>query len=105
MALTKNHVIESIQKTADLKKAESSRTIESLLELMKQILSSGEDLMLSGFGRFCVKEKTPRRGRNPQTGESMILDGRRVITFKCSNKLKDKLNSKKSHLKTRTKKL
>ncbi len=104
MSLTKDHIIESIQKTSDLKKAESSQTTESLLEIMKKTLSSGQDIMLSGFGKFCVRDKKPRRGRNPQTGGSMILDGRRVITFKCSGKLKEKLNSKKKHPKTRTNK-
>ena len=92
MSLTKDHIIEGIRKTAGLEKTESSRTIESLLEIMKRTLSSGEDIMLSGFGRFCVKEKKARRGRNPHTGGSMILDGRRVVKFRCSKKLKEKVN-------------
>jgi len=93
MPLTKERIIESIQKDTDQKKVEIQRTFESLVEIMKQTLASGEDIMISGFGKFCVKEKNGRRGRNPQTGESIDLDGRRVVTFKCSGKLREKLNS------------
>jgi integration host factor subunit alpha len=60
---------------------------------MQQTLSSGEDILISGFGKFCVKEKKERRGRNPETGNEMILEARRVVTFRCSEKLKEKLNT------------
>jgi integration host factor subunit alpha len=66
--------------------------IETLLEIIKRTLESGEDVMITGFGRFCVKEKHMRRGRNPATGHDMMLEPRRVVTFKCSGKLRDKLN-------------
>jgi len=94
MTLTKERIIEGVQKQTDQKRAGSSRIFESLLEIMKQTLSSGEDILISGFGKFCVKEKNERRGRNPQTGEDINLDGRRVITFKVSGKLREKLNAK-----------
>jgi integration host factor subunit alpha len=66
--------------------------IETLLEIMKRTLESGEDVLVSGFGKFCVKEKHERRGRNPATGEDMMLEPRRVVTFTCSRKLRGKIN-------------
>jgi len=93
MTLTKERIIEGILKDTDQKKVEIQRTFDSLVEIMKQTLVSGEDIMISGFGKFSVREKNARRGRNPQTGESIDLDGRRVVTFKCSGKMKEKLNS------------
>ena len=95
MTLTKNRIIESIYKNTDLMKSEAARTFESLLEILKQTLVSGEDVLISGFGKFCVKEKKERKGRNPATGNDMILESRRVVTFKWSGKLKEKLNTKK----------
>ena len=71
----------------------ASELVEILLEIVKKVLESGDDVLISGFGRFCVREKTARRGRNPATGEGMILEPRRVVTFKCSGKLEKKLNS------------
>ena len=69
------------------------RLVETLLELIKSKLVSGEDVLVSGFGKFCVKEKGERRGRNPATGDSMMLRSRRVVTFKCSGQLRDKINN------------
>jgi len=69
-------------------------TVETLLELIKRSLESGEDVLVSGFGKFCVKEKRERRGRNPSTGEDMMLEPRRVVTFNCSHKLRDRINGK-----------
>jgi integration host factor subunit alpha len=66
--------------------------VETLLELIKSKLASGEDLLVSGFGKFSVKEKRERRGRNPATGEEMMLRPRKVVTFKCSGQLRDKIN-------------
>ena len=99
MTLTKDRIIESIHKDTNLKKVETARTFQSLMEIMKKTLSSGEDILISGFGKFCVKEKKERKGRNPQTEEDMTLEGRRVVTFKCSGKLKEKLNRKKKNRK------
>ena len=72
----------------------SLETVEILLELIKAALESGDDVLISGFGKFCVKEKAKRRGRNPATGKDLILAPRKVITFKWSGKLKEKLNTK-----------
>ena len=95
MTLTKDRIIDSLYKNTDLMKSEAARTFQSLLEIMKQTLSFGEDILISGFGKFCVKEKKERRGRNPQTGHDLTLGARRVVTFKCSGNLKEKLNTKK----------
>ena len=73
-------------------KKKSVEIIESLLEIIKQSLEDDEDVLISGFGKFRIKEKNQRRGRNPATGEDLILPGRRVVTFKCSGKLKNKIN-------------
>lgn len=92
MSLTKAHIITSIQNQLNIPKNRSSEIVESLLEIIKSTLESGEDVLISGFGKFCVKEKGERRGRNPATGEDMMLDKRRVVTFKCSGKLRDSVN-------------
>ncbi|MCJ7539626.1 MAG: integration host factor subunit alpha [Desulfobacterales bacterium] len=70
----------------------SIETVETLLEIMKQTLASGEDVMVSGFGKFCVKEKSERKGRNPATGGDMMLAPRKVVTFRCSGKLRKRVN-------------
>jgi integration host factor subunit alpha len=94
MTLTKNQIIEEVRANNRLTKKQSSDTIEALLEIMKETLASGEDILISGLGKFCVKNKKERRGRNPSTGEDMILDARKVVTFKCSGKLRDRVNGK-----------
>jgi integration host factor subunit alpha len=73
-------------------KKTAAGAVESLLEIIKQTLEGEEDVLVSGFGKFCVREKRPRRGRNPATGTDMELWGRRVVTFKCSGKLRDRIN-------------
>jgi integration host factor subunit alpha len=92
MALTKADIIEAVQSEIGLPKNQSTEIVESLIEIIKQTLEGEEDLLISGFGKFCVKEKRPRRGRNPATGEDINLWGRRVVTFKCSGKLREKVN-------------
>ena len=92
MTLTKLDMVESVAKQNGWPKTESFKIIEILLELIKKSLESGEDVMISGFGKFCVKKKKQRRGRNPATGEDMMLRPRKVVTFKWSGKLKDKVN-------------
>jgi integration host factor subunit alpha len=82
MALTKLDIVNTVQSELGLPKNQSTDTIESLLEIIKSTLASGEDVLISGFGKFCVKDKRPRRGRNPATGEDMDILGRRVVTFK-----------------------
>ena len=93
MTLTKQHITESIQGQLKISKNASYELVENLLEVIKNTLASGEDIMISNFGKFCVKEKKVRKGRNPATGEDMMLDSRRVITFVCSGKLREKINS------------
>lgn len=95
MSLTKTDLIDSIYNQVELSKTRSTRVVESLLEIMKKTLEHGEDVLISGFGKFCVKEKGRRRRRNPQTWEDLMLDARRVVTFRCSAVLKEKINQKK----------
>ena len=92
MTLTKANIVEALAKQNGYPKNQSFEMIETLLEIMKRTLESGEDVLVSGFGKFCVKEKHERRGRNPATGEEMMLEPRRVMTFTCSLKLRDKIN-------------
>jgi integration host factor subunit alpha len=94
MTLTKAHIVEKVAGQNGYTKNHSVNTIETLLELIKRTLESGDDVLVSGFGKFCVKEKHERRGRNPATGENMILEPRRVVTFRCSRQLRDKINGK-----------
>ena len=93
MALTKADIIEAVQTEIGFTRHQSTEIVESLLELIKFTLESGEDVLVSGFGKFCVNEKAERRGRNPATGEDMMLRPRRVVTFKCSGKLRSKVNT------------
>lgn len=92
MTLTKAQIVDAIQKQIGFTRNRSSDLVETLLEIIKRSLESGEDVMVSGFGKFCVKGKKQRRGRNPATGDDMILNPRRVVTFKCSGKLRQKIN-------------
>jgi len=92
MTLTKAHIAQKIADDCGFMKGEASEVIEKMLEIMKSKLIVGEDVMISGFGKWHVRSKRPRRGRNPQTGEQMVLDGRRVITWKYSPVLKKVVN-------------
>jgi integration host factor subunit alpha len=92
MALTKAEIVDSISDQIGFPKNHSFEIIETLLEIMKKTLESGDDVMISNFGKFCVKEKRERRGRNPSTGQEMILKPRKVVTFKCSGTLREKIN-------------
>ena len=94
MALTKHDIAEQIQAGLGFPQNQSVEITESLIELIKASLESGDDVLVSGFGKFCVKEKTERKGRNPATGEDAILPARRVVTFKCSGKLRERVNGK-----------
>jgi integration host factor subunit alpha len=91
MALTKSEIVTSVHDLGFTKK-KSVEVIESLLEIIKRTLESSEDVLISGFGKFCVKNKAKRRGRNPATGEDLMLRGRKVVTFKCSGKLRHKID-------------
>ena len=92
MTLTKAQIVETLAKQNGYSKKLSVEMVETLLELVKRSLESGEDVLISGFGKFCVKEKQERRGRNPSTGDDMILEPRKIVTFTCSRKLRDKIN-------------
>lgn len=94
MTLTKANIVEAVAKQNGYPKNQSFEMIETLLEIIKRTLESGEDVLVSGFGKFCVKEKQGRRGRNPATGEDMNLEPRRVVTFRCSRQMRDKINGK-----------
>jgi integration host factor subunit alpha len=92
MALTKHDIVEQIQTGLGFPKNQSVDITEILLEIIKSSLESGDDVLVSGFGKFCVRDKKERKGRNPATGEKAILPARRVVTFKCSGKLREKVN-------------
>ncbi len=95
MTLTKAIIAEAISKKMSYSNKESLEMLDSLLEIMKQTLESGEDVLISGFGKFSVKEKMERKGRNPQNGQPMMIAPRKVLTFKCSGKLRDRINAKR----------
>jgi integration host factor subunit alpha len=91
MALTKNDIVGEIHDLGFTKKI-SVETVEALLKIIKDTLETGEDVLISGFGKFCVKGKKQRRGRNPATGDDLLLRERKVVTFKCSGKLRERIN-------------
>ena len=93
MALTKDNIINEVYTKLGLKKDDARQVVEQLLEIMKRTLQNGEDLLISGFGKFVVKEKAARRGRNPQTRRDLQLRARRVVVFKTSGILRKKINS------------
>ena len=93
MTLTKAMIVDAIHEQLGYPKNKSAEMLETLLELIKGTLEKGEDVLISGFGKFCVKAKNQRRGRNPATGADMILDQRRVVTFRCSHLLREKINN------------
>ena len=95
MTLTKANIVDSIKDRLGFSRKQSIETVESLLEIMKKTMEKGEDVLISGFGKFCVKGKKERRGRNPATGDDLMLTPRRVVTFKCSGKLRSKINKQK----------
>ncbi len=95
MTLTKAKIIEKVSTKNGFTRKQSTETVETLLEIMKNTLASGEDVLITGFGKLCVKHKVERRGRNPATGEDLMLAHRKVVTFKCSGKLRDKVNIKR----------
>ena len=95
MALTKSHLIEAIAGQTGFTKKKSSETFETILEIIKSTLASGQDVLISGFDKFCVKDKPERRGRNPATGRDLMLRSRRVVTFRCSGKLRERVNGER----------
>jgi integration host factor subunit alpha len=98
MTLTKDDLVKTLAKENIFQTKRSIKVVETLLEIIKSKLESGEDVMISSFGKFCVREKHERKGRNPATGDDMMLAPRRVVTFKCSDRLRDKINRSKKGL-------
>ena len=94
MSITKAHLVDSIHNQLGLPQNKSVKVLESILKIIKETLENGEDVMITGFGKFYVKEKRKRKGRNPQTGEDLMLGARKVVRFKCSDKLRERMNGK-----------
>lgn len=92
MALTKDKLIVKIQNQAGITKSESSQHVEQLLEIIKSTLANGDKVLIPGFGKFSVRQKHERPGRNPQTKEKLILRGRKIVRFKASGVLRERLN-------------
>jgi integration host factor subunit alpha len=104
--LTKAKIIDLVSESNGYTRKNSVDTVETVLELIKRSLKSGEDVLISGFGKFRVKQKAERKGRNPATGTDMMLEPSRVVTFQCSGMLREKVNRKKAApKKSRTKKI
>jgi len=94
MTLTKADLVQQVYKNNDnLTKAQATDAVEAFLKLSKESLISGSDLLLSGFGKFNVRDKNPRLGRNPKTGDGLMLEARRVVTFHPSGILRSKVNA------------
>ena len=96
MTLTKSDIIDSIYNQCGFSKSKSTDIAESILEAIKRTLESDEHVLISGFGKFCVNEKNNRRGRSPQTGNDLMIGARKVVTFRCSPKLRDSINGTSS---------
>ena len=94
MTLTKANIVDAIHNELGFPKNRSAELIEILLEQIKSTLEKGEDVLISGFGKFCVKKKKERRGRNPATGDDMMLSQRQVVTFRCTNLLREKISGR-----------
>jgi integration host factor subunit alpha len=94
MTLVKDGLIQTLYDQAGFSKHKARTTVEMVFELVKKTLESGDDVLISGFGKFSAKKKAPRKGRNPATGEDLPLDARTVVTFRCSTVMRDRLNGK-----------
>jgi integration host factor subunit alpha len=94
VTLTKDKIIDTVYNQVGLSKNQSRRVVESLLEIVKQTLGKGENLLISGFGKFIIKDKAARKGRNPQTREDLKLRARKVVVFRTSGVLRKKINHK-----------
>ena len=95
MTFTKADLIDKVHASnPKMTKIQAREAVETILRIIKSSLENGDDVLLSGFGKFNVKDKNARRGRNPKTGESMMLDAKKVVTFKPSGLLREKVNGK-----------
>jgi len=93
MALTKDKIVSRLQTQIGLTKQESRQAVERLFGIMKDTLANGEDVLISGYGKFSVRQKNARRGRNPQTKEALMLRSRKVLVFKASMVLRRRMNT------------
>ena len=91
--MTKADMVELVYERIGVSKREAASVVESIFDIIKESLERGENVKISGFGSFNLREKKPRRGRNPQTGEEITISARRVLSFKSSNVLRDQLNA------------
>jgi integration host factor subunit alpha len=96
MALTKAEMASTISEVLFIERKKAVECVETLLGIIKSTIESGEDVLISGFGKFCVNEKRKRKGRNPATGKDLVLPARKIVTFKCSGKLKQRMNKRKN---------
>lgn len=94
MTLTKDRIIDTIHEQQDIQRTKATAIVEKTLEIIKDTLANGEDVLISGFGKFNVREKRERKGRNPATGTQLTLRKRRILTFAVSSVLKDRLNGR-----------
>jgi len=92
ITLTKAQIAERAWTKTGQPKWRAAELVDSVFEIIKETLESGEDVLISGFGKFCVKKKNERKGRNPATGDAMMLEARKVVTFKCSGTLRGRIN-------------
>lgn len=95
MTLTKANIVDTVYSRTELTKKEASNCVNEVLELMKETLESGEEIKVSGFGKFEVRKKGERLGRNPRTGDEILIPERKVLRFKVSQVLKDELNGER----------
>jgi integration host factor subunit alpha len=93
VALTKEQIINQVYEKTQMPKSRSRDVVESVLEIIKATLAEGEDILISGFGKFMVKDKRARRGRNPQTNDDLQLRARKVVVFKTSGVLREHINN------------
>ena len=94
MTLTRQKLVCKLQEAVEIPKPESQKLIDMVIKIIMTTLENGEHLLISGFGKWEVKKKRPRKGRNPQTGADLTIDSRKVVTFSSSSTLRQKLNDK-----------
>ena len=92
MTLTKAEIAEQVHNQVGRNKKESAQMVEALFETIRESLEEGKDVMISGFGKFSIRERGERKGRNPLTGDPIMLPAKKVVTFRCSGKLREKIN-------------
>lgn len=91
--MNKKNIVEAIHAKVGFSKRETAEIVDKALDLLKAALAEGDPVLISSFGKFSVREKEARKGRNPKTGETMVLPARKVVTFKASRVLKEQINA------------